>query len=255
MYSSISKLDRDIARAFLNAPSNSILYLPMLMANKPNEKMIESSPYIYTKENSFDNILPPPHPNAQLGYPTNQNIIPMYYDVIIDTVTDYDIFYPIAKQTEKHYYDSTNSQQTISNDNSTQSRYHVQRLDELAVSIDFPHDYEPTSQCSNDSIQNQNERLYAIKNSRFHEHPGISSANSTIGKYVTPSDQYYFYPDTVSKMDNEQSATRYISAPLFWFRPVVDQNHAICIPTSRPSLHAYVTPLFDSHPTSNPVRL
>jgi len=55
MESSLSKLDRDIARSFLNLPS----YIPIQMRQK-------------------DDLIPQSHPN------------PLYYDVIIDTVTDYD---------------------------------------------------------------------------------------------------------------------------------------------------------------------
>ena len=87
MYSSVSKLDRDIARSFINAPSNNISYTPISMRNKQNHMMIVPSQSVYNKEDEF---LPQPHPNAQLGFPTNTNILPMYYDVIIDTVTDYD---------------------------------------------------------------------------------------------------------------------------------------------------------------------
>lgn len=93
MYSSISKLDRDIARSFLNAPTDMISYRSVPMKNEQQNHMIsmmapfQSDDY---KENLFDDFVPPPHPNAQLAYPTNTNTIPMYYDVIIDTVTDYD---------------------------------------------------------------------------------------------------------------------------------------------------------------------
>ncbi|CAF1450575.1 unnamed protein product [Rotaria sordida] len=204
MCSSVSKLDRDIARSFLNFPS----YLPIPMRNQSTGK----------QENFFDDILPPPHPNARLGFPTNTNIIPMYYDVIIDTVTDYDIFYPIAKQTKKYYYNSTNDQQTISDENLIYPRYQVQRLDELAVSMDFPHDYESTANWSNQKVQ--------------YEH-------------IQPIKNYYFYPETTSHVNNEPSSVRYITTPFFWFRPVLDHNYTVCIPTSRPSLHAYITSSFD----------
>jgi hypothetical protein len=61
-----------------------------------------------------------------------------------------------------------------------------------------------------------------------------------------------------SQIDNQQSSVRYIKTPFFWFRPVLDQNYAICIPTSRPSLHAYITSSFDPTVSSqypNPIRL
>jgi hypothetical protein len=90
MYSSVSKLDRDIARSFLNAPTNAISYRPIAMRNEQNHSMMIPSQSIDYKENLFDDLVPQPHPNTQLGYPTNTHIIPMYYDVIIDTVTDYD---------------------------------------------------------------------------------------------------------------------------------------------------------------------
>ena len=86
MYSSGSKLDRDIARSFLNHPSNAVSYLPIPMRNQQMIPFQSAG----NKENFFDDLLPAPHPNAQLGVPTNTNISPMYYDVIIDTVTDYD---------------------------------------------------------------------------------------------------------------------------------------------------------------------
>jgi len=90
MYSSVSKLDRDIARSFLNAPSNAISYRPIPMRNEQNHTMMIPSQFIDHKEHFLDDFIPQPHPNARLGYPINTNIIPMYYDVIIDTVTDYD---------------------------------------------------------------------------------------------------------------------------------------------------------------------
>jgi hypothetical protein len=90
MYSSVSKLDRDIARSFINAPTNAISYRPVPMRSKKNHTMMIPSQSIDYKENILDDFVPQPHPNARLGYPTNTNIIPMYYDVIIDTVTDYD---------------------------------------------------------------------------------------------------------------------------------------------------------------------
>ncbi len=90
MHSSISKLDRDIARSFLHAPTNTISYRPVQMRNEHNHRTIIPYSSIDYKENLGDDLVPQPHPNAQLGYPINTNIIPMYYDVIIDTVTDYD---------------------------------------------------------------------------------------------------------------------------------------------------------------------
>ena len=90
MYSSISKLDRDIASSFLYAPTNTISYRPVQMRNEHNYRSTVSSPSFSYKENHGDELVPQPHPNAQLGYPVDTNIIPLYYDVIIDTVTDYD---------------------------------------------------------------------------------------------------------------------------------------------------------------------
>lgn len=85
-----TKFDRDIARSFLSAPTTSISYRPIPMTNEANQWMMRTTPSINTNENLSDNWIPQPHPNAQLGYPINSNIHPMYYDVIIDTVTDYD---------------------------------------------------------------------------------------------------------------------------------------------------------------------
>jgi hypothetical protein len=90
MHSSISKLDRDIARSFLHVPTNTISYRPVQMRNEHNHRTIIPYSSIDYKESLGDDLVPQPHPNAQLGYPINTNIIPMYYDVIIDTVTDYD---------------------------------------------------------------------------------------------------------------------------------------------------------------------
>ncbi|CAF3609813.1 unnamed protein product [Rotaria sordida] len=250
MYSSIYKLDRDIARSFLNAPSNAISYVPMTMRNEQNHMMMIPSQTIIDKETIFDDVLSQPHTNTQLSCPTNTNIIPMYYDVIIDTVTDYDIFYPIAKQTTKYYNNLINDQQLISNNHSKYPRYHVHRLDELAVSIDFLHDYDSTSNWSQHSIQNQQhqyEHLQPIKNVRFNDNPTwIPYSKNTIENTSNPIDQYYFYPEKISKIDNnEQLSARYVTTPFLWFRPVHNHNYAICIPNSRPSLHAYITSSYD----------
>jgi hypothetical protein len=170
---------------------------------------------------------------------------------------EYLVFYPIAKQTEKYYYNSDNDQQSISDENAIYPRYQVQRLDEHAVSIDFPHDYESTSNWSNHSIQNER------KNVRFNDNPTlIPCSTNPIKNTSIPGDQYYFYPESMSHIDNEQSPVRYITTPFFWFRPVLDHNYAICIPTSRPSLHAYITSAFDpissqfqTNAAPNPIRL
>lgn len=68
-----SKLDRDVARSFLHAPTTAISYRPMQMTNEANQLMD-------VKENFWKDWISQPHPNAH----------PMYYDVIIDTITDYD---------------------------------------------------------------------------------------------------------------------------------------------------------------------
>jgi hypothetical protein len=146
-------------------------------------------------------------------------------------------------------------------------RYRVQRLDELAVSIDFPHDYESIANGSNPPIENQHlqdEELQPIKNVRFNDYPTwIPSSRPSIKKTSIPHDQYYFHPETLSPIDNQQLSVRYITTPFFWFRPVLNHNYAICIPTSRPSLHAYLTSSFDppissfqfpSNATPNPIR-
>jgi hypothetical protein len=153
------------------------------------------------------------------------------------------VFYPIAKETKKYFYNDQRS--LVSEDeNLPFSRYNVQRLDELAVSIDFPHDY---SSAQNWSEEN---RLQPIKNVRFNDNPTwrtYSRDNTEIPNEndFTPIDQYYFHPD-----ENNRSV-RYIATPFFWFRPVHNHNYAICIPVSRPSLHAYIT----SSSTPNPIRL
>lgn len=163
----------------------------------------------------------------------------------------YLVFYPIAKQTQKYYYDS--------DENSIYPRYQVQRLDELAVSIDFPHDYETTSNWSDHPNQNQ-QIQYERKNVRFNDNPTLIP--NPIENTSPPIDQYYFYPETMSHINNEQSPVRYITTPFFWFRPVLNNNYAICIPTTRPSLHAYITSSYDPissqyqiNSTPNPIRL
>ena len=239
MYSSLSELDRNIARSFLNAPTNSISYRPMLMRRKENDQLMIPS--------QSDEFIPQPHPNAQLGYP-------MYYDVIIDTVTDYDskkmsfdflyhyyflVFYPIAKQTKKYFHNSNDDQEDSS------PRYQVQRLDELAVSIDFPYDQDSTTNWSNEHLQ-------PMKNVRFNDSPTwIPYSNKQMRN---PPEQYCFQPESIPNVDNQQSSVRYITTPFFWFRPVLNHNYAICIPATGPSLHAYITSRFISS-TPNPVRL
>ncbi|CAF1152380.1 unnamed protein product [Adineta steineri] len=238
MYSSVSKLDQDIACLFLNAPSNIISYRPVSMRTKQNPIRIESSQSICNKDKFIDDNLLQSHSNTK--------IIPMYYDVIIDTVTDYDIFYPVAKQIEKYGYNSINS------------RYHVQRLDEHAVSINFPHGYDSTSNLSNQDFQY--EHFHPVKNVRFNDKPTWIpySRNNTENPSIS-LEQYYFYPEMVPHVDNEQSSGRYLTAPFFWFRPVLNHDYAICIPSSRPSLHAYISPLFNPYSkqnsTPNPVQL
>ena len=182
-------------------------------------------------------------------------------NIILCFFLAYLVFYPIAKQTEKYYYNSTNDHQIVSNENSINQRYHVQKLDELAVSMDFPYDHDSTSDWSNHSEQNQH--LHPVKNVRFNDNPTwIPYSRNNIENPSLSLDQYYFYPETISQIDNEPSSVRYITTPFFWFRPVVDHNYAICIPTSRPSLHAYITPSFNSasmqfqtNSTPNPIRL
>ncbi|CAF4178740.1 unnamed protein product [Rotaria socialis] len=256
----MSKLDRDIAYSFLNAPSDSISYLPMEMVNDQNHIIMAPSQSVIQNDPRIDDILSQYHPKDQFGVPTNTNIIPMYYDVVIDTVTDYDIsehiFYPIAKQTTKYYNNWIHDQPSISNNQSTYPRCHVERLDELAVSVDFSRDYDLTSAWSN---QYQYERANPIKNVRFNDHPkSIPYSRNT----YNPMDQYYFYPERISQIDNEQASVRYLTTPFFWFRPVLNHNYAICIPRTRPSLHTFITSSFDRLPiqyqtnsTPNPIRL
>ncbi len=130
----------------------------------------------------------------------------------------------------------------------------VDRFDEHVVSMDFPHDYDSIPTWSNQSIQC--EQLQPVKNVRFNDTPTwIPYSNRSTETHPIPIDQYYFHPETITSADN-----RYITAPFFWFRPVLDQNYAICIPTSRPSLHAYITSSYDptiptEYPTPNPIRL
>jgi hypothetical protein len=177
------------------------------------------------------------------------------------------VLYPIAKQTKKYYYNSNNDQQPVSDEDSIYPRSHVQRLDELAVSIDFPYDNDSTSNWSNHPIEHQPvqyEHLQPIKNVRFNDNPTwIPSSRNNIKNTPIPLDQYYFHPETISQIDNQQSSVRYITTPFFWFRPVLNHNYSICIPTSRPSLHAYIRSSFDptissqfqTNSTPNPIRL
>ena len=135
--------------------------------------------------------------------------------------------------------------------NSTDDHHRVDRFDEHVVSMDFPHDYDSIPTWSNQPI----------KNVRFNDTPTwIPYSDRSTEKTSIPTDQYYFYPETVTSTDSQQAPLRYITAPFFWFRPVLDQNYAICIPTSRPSLHAYITSSYDptiptEYPTPNPIRL
>lgn len=159
------------------------------------------------------------------------------------------VLYPIAKQTKKYYSD-----ESISNENSIYPRYHVKRLEELAVSIDFPHDYESISNASNhliDTSSYHDEYLQPIKNVRFDDNPiQIPSSKNITKNSSIPIDQYYFHPDT-----SHPSSLRCITTPFFWFRPVLNNNYAICIPTTRPSLYAYLTSSYDPQNINNPIRL
>lgn len=78
-----SKLDRDVARSFIHAPTTAISYRPMQMANETNQLM-------NVKDNLWEDCISQAHSNAELGYRIDPPIHPMYYDVIIDTITDYD---------------------------------------------------------------------------------------------------------------------------------------------------------------------
>ena len=71
-----SKLDRDVARSFLHAPTTAISYRPMQMTNEANQLMVRTTPVMDVKENPWKDWISQPYP--------------MYYDVIIDTITDYD---------------------------------------------------------------------------------------------------------------------------------------------------------------------
>lgn len=131
------------------------------------------------------------------------------------------VFYPIAKQTKKYY---------------------TQRSDEFAVSIDFSNDYS----YENESIQYQDIQA-SMKNVRFNDNPAW-----------IPQQQHSFHPEIQSQINHQSTPIRYITTPFFWFRPVLNNNYAICIPTSRPSLHAYITTAYDPKElssTPNPVRL
>ena len=88
--STMFKLDRDIACSFLNAPSDTISYRPIQMVNDQNHTVTTPSQSIIQNDPRIDDISSQYHPKGQLDFSTNTNIIPMYYDVIIDAVTDYD---------------------------------------------------------------------------------------------------------------------------------------------------------------------
>lgn len=146
------------------------------------------------------------------------------------------VFYPIAKQTRRCYCNS----QIEDEEQSIHPKYLVQRLDEHAVSINFTQDYQ--------SISNWSSSSPPMKNVRFND-----TATSI------PPDQYCFHPQTLTPIDTQSSSSvRCITTPFFCFRPVLDHNYAICIPTSRASLHAFLTPSFDPSRftplTSNPIR-
>ena len=119
--------------------------------------------------------------------------------------------------------------------------------------MDFPHDYESTANWSNQQVHY--EHVQPIKNVRFNDNPTwIPHSRNNVEYPPIPVDQYYFYPETIN---DEPPSVRYITTPFFWFRPVLNDNYAICIPTSRPSLHAYITSSFDpkTNATPNPIRL
>lgn len=127
--------------------------------------------------------------------------------------------------------------------------------------MNFTHDYESVSNCSSlPSVENQiiqYEPFQPVKSVRFNDAP-ISIPYSK--SMSLPLDQYYFHPETKTSINTQPSSSvRYITTPFFWFRPVLDHNYAICIPTTRPSLHAFLTPSFESsrstHLTPNPIRL
>lgn len=127
--------------------------------------------------------------------------------------------------------------------------------------MNFTHDYESISNCSSSpSIENQiirYEPLQPVKSVRFNDTPTWIPYSKPMS---FPLDQYYSHSETIPSMNTPSSSSiRYITAPFFWFRPVLDHNYAICIPATRPSLHAFLTPTFDSsrsiHSTPNPIRL
>lgn len=110
--------------------------------------------------------------------------------------------------------------------------------------MDFPHD-----QGLNRSAEEQTPRTECM-------HPtSILPLPKHIEQSTVPFDPYYFYQDESRTVDKAPPPTGYLHAPLFWFRPVLDDNCAICIPTPRTSLHAYVTPLFELHSARNSIRL
>ncbi|CAF1301490.1 unnamed protein product, partial [Didymodactylos carnosus] len=418
--SKYDQLDLDVARSFLNVPSDAISYVSIPMHNDCNRMMMlpsytttTSGPTLQSsgKTTLTQSPLPLPFstgltstqlpfqttlvPNqisyplaisdayssnltlpsysevGKVGYPVNTNIMPMYYDLIIDTVTDYDIFYPVAQQTERYDYnqnddhvasESTRSdiylngrainnnaygcennyskqQQLVSGDpyqdgspffnndydnkpDFSYPRYSVQRLDELTASMHFQdtnydgydnNNVNPFSDITNTHFNESSEKyllreddyqqsqlpqtiplekpqLYdrlvqSSKNVRFNDTPSWillsqeaenlqdqhekihykssirspqSVSNNVICRRNLPSDyplsnQYYFhnnnetstdhsrYPSSTEEKTILSSNVRYIYRPFFWFRPVTDQNMGICIPHTRPTLHASLT--------------
>lgn len=147
------------------------------------------------------------------------------------------------------------------NDRSTCPRYYVDRLDDLPVSINIEHDSDSTLNWPNRCIPCDD--LSPVKKVRFNDiSTSIPYLRNNMEKTSNSIDQYYFHPERILQIHDEQPSLRYITTPLFWFLPALNHNYAICLPNPRPNLHAYITSSFDpflpqyqSNFIPNPIRL
>lgn len=170
------------------------------------------------------------------------------------------VFYPIGKETRKYYSDVHHRPSSliavngnVSDDPSAAPRHSNGLLDELTVSIDFPDESDFEEEWPVTALHD--ERMHPEKNVRFKDYstsfPCSRDSQSISHSYSSnkPSDhQYYFPPEMPTHLDEEHSfssPTRYIHAPSFWFHPVLNHDYALCIPSTRPSLHAYQSSPFD----------
>ena len=164
------------------------------------------------------------------------------------------VFYPIGKETRRFYSDVCHHPSSLiavngnlSDDDSATSHHSNGLLDELTVSIDFPDEGDREAEWPVTALQD--ERIHLEKNVRFEGNstwfPSFRDSQRISHAYPSnkSSDhQYYFPPEMPTHWEDEHScssSTRYIHAPLFWFHPVLNHDYALCIPSTRPNLHAY----------------